>query len=207
MAIFVRHENPPLYSDYRRCKPYLRRDFQYQCAYCTIYEAEFGGHHNFQIDHFCPQSLFPELKNEYSNLYYACSICNVYKSNSWPTEEQVKLGRRFLDPCTDDYDAHFKQLPDGTLRTLTEPAKYTLSHLRLNRLQLIRLRQMRTQREQFFFRRIQLTKNHFRKIDRLLQIHQLPEDVLNILNQTRELLQQQLLYEQNRWANRFTPPY
>ena len=99
MAVFLRTEKPPRYFDYRRYKPYLRRDFQYQCAYCTIHEAEFGGHYNFQIDHFRPQSLFPELRTEYANLYYACSICNIYKSDTCPTEEQRKRGRRFLEPA------------------------------------------------------------------------------------------------------------
>jgi len=207
LAVFVRSEKTPRYSDYRRYKPYLRRDFIYQCAYCRIHEAEFGGHHNFQIDHFRPQSLFPELLSEYSNLYYACSICNNYKSDTWPTEEQMKQGRRFLDLCADDYDAHFEQLSDFTLRCKSEPARYTLAQLRLNRPQLVQLRQMRKQQEQTHIQRIGLYLSHLNKIDRLLQMASLPEAVFNMLTQMRFSLKQQLLDEQNRWENRLNPPY
>ena len=207
MSVFVRYEEPPHYSDYRLYKPHLRRDFHYQCAYCTVHEAEFGGHYNFQIDHFRPQSLFPQLRTEYSNLYYACSICNTYKSNKWPTEEQRQQGYRFLDPCIDDYAAHFEELPDWTLRVLTKPAKYTLVHCRLNRLQLVGLRQMRKEQKRDFVRWIELIKDDLRKTDKLLQINFLPEDVYNTLVQMRENLQQQLLREQDRWENRLTLPY
>jgi len=90
---------------------------------------------------------------------------------------------------------------------LTEPAKYTLAHLRLNRLQLVQLRQTRKQQEETFVQLMGLIEEHLRKIDRLLQIDSIPEAVSNTLTQMREQLQQQLLYEQNRWANRLTPPY
>ena len=207
MAVFVRTETPPRYADYRRYKPHLRRDFQYQCAYCTINEAEFGGHYNFHIDHFRPQSLFPELRTEYSNLYYACSICNTYKSDTWPTEEQIARGRRFLDPCADDYAAHFEPQPDGMLRELTEPAKYTSTHLRLNRQQLVKLRQRRKEQEQVFLKRVSSIQENLQKIDRLLLVSSLPNAVSKTLTQMRRQLQQQFLYEHNIWANRFEPPY
>jgi hypothetical protein len=172
-----------------------------------IHEAEFGGHYNFHIDHFRPQSLFLELINDYSNLYYACSICNTYKSDTWPTEEQIARGRRFLDPCADDYTAHFEQQPDGTLRELTEPAKYTSAHLRLNRQQLVQLRQKRKEQEQIFLKRFSLIQENLQRIDRLLSVASLPDTIFNTLAQMRKQLQQQLLYEHNAWANRFAPPY
>jgi len=205
--LFVRTETPPRYSDYRRYKPHLRRDVQYWCAYCTIHEAEFGGHFNFHVDHFRLQSLFPNLRTEYSNLYYACSICNSYKSDTWPIEEQIARGRRFLDPCADDYAAHFEQQPDGTLRELTEPAKYTSAHLRLNRKQLVKLRHERKEQEQAFTHRVGLIQENLQKIDRLLLVASLPDTVFNTLSQMREQLQQQLLYEHNVRANFFVPPY
>ena len=119
----------------------------------------------------------------------------------------MRQGRRFLDPCADDYDAHFEQLPDFTLRPKNGPARYTAAHLRLNRQQLVQLRQLRKQQEQTHIQRIGLYLSHLNKIDRLLQIAALPEAVFNTLTQMRFSLQQQLFDEQNRWANRFHPPY
>ena len=94
MARILRKQDPPIQARYQDYKPYLRLDFVYRCAYCTIHEGRHGGEHNFQVEHFRPKrkDLFPELELVYSNLYYACNRCNVIKGSKWPTPEQQARG-------------------------------------------------------------------------------------------------------------------
>ena len=50
-----RREFPPVMqgrTGYRNAVPYLRRDFDFRCAYCGIHEQMKGGPQAFCIDHF-----------------------------------------------------------------------------------------------------------------------------------------------------------
>lgn len=140
--LFQRTESPPKQKTYQAYKPYLRRDFQYRCAYCLIHEAHHGGLRNFHVDHFRPKRLFPDLILAYTNLYYACGLCNTFKGEGWPSEEQIKAGIEFGDPCKENlYEEHFQiDERDGSLRALSNPGKFTIRHIRLNRPQLRRHR-------------------------------------------------------------------
>jgi len=54
----------------------------------------------YQIDHFLPQKLRPELKTEYSNLLYLCVGCNNIKGAKLlpdPCEMALNLCLRFHD--------------------------------------------------------------------------------------------------------------
>lgn len=137
-VLFQRRENPPLLNKYQNYKPYLRKDFDYRCAYCVIHEAHYGGLRNFHVDHFRPKSKFPKLARTYVNLYYACGLCNTFKSDHWPSAALLKKGSRYVDPCQEDpFGTHFEvDDRDGSLRTLTPAGKYTATHLRLDRRQL-----------------------------------------------------------------------
>jgi len=141
MPRIIRQHHPPYSKDYTKYKPYLRQDFSYRCAYCTIHEGEFGGLRNFVVEHFRPRWKFPELECEYINLYYACSICNNCKGKHWPSDEDIAKGLRFAEPCEEDiYEVHFGEQDDGYLKSLTLCGDYTITHIRLNRLHLVRLR-------------------------------------------------------------------
>ena len=141
--IFPRVENPPLQKKYQDYKPYLRRDFRARCAYCLIHEAHYGGLRNFHVDHFRPKSIFPDLTLTYVNLYYACGLCNIFKGDVWPSQEQQNAGLAFTDPCLEDpYQTHFLVKHDGSLAPLTVQGRCTQEHLRLNRRQLRRYRRM-----------------------------------------------------------------
>jgi len=155
MPRIIRKHHPPYSKDYTKYKPYLRQDFSYRCAYCTIHEGEFGGLRNFafvfvakaelrrklSIEHFRPKWKFPELECEYTNLYYACSICNNCKGKRWPSDEDISKGLRFADPCEEDiYEVHFCEQDDGNLKPITLCGDYTIIHIRLNRLHLVKLR-------------------------------------------------------------------
>jgi hypothetical protein len=137
---FQRRQTPPTKKHHRAYKLYLRQDFLHRCAYCLIHEAHYGGLRNFHVDHFRPKGLpkFRHLALVYTNLYYACALCNTNKGNTWPTDELLNLGFRFLDPCEEDpFEGHLEiNKQDGSLLVQTPAGEYTVYHLRLNRNQL-----------------------------------------------------------------------
>lgn len=77
----------------------------------------------------------------YSNLYYACQYCNGYKHACWPGTIELEMGFRFVDPCAEDPYNHFRFDGDGRVWAKTNAARYTIAHLRLNRPQLVGLRE------------------------------------------------------------------
>jgi hypothetical protein len=146
MARFIRRETPPQYSDHKKFKPFLRRDFRLQCAFCERTEEYLGGEEQFEIDHFKPERKFPELSVVYENLYYACRRCNGHKSWTWPSNDKIALGSVFADPCVEDpYDVHLHERLDGGLDELTPCGQYTNGHIRLDRAEVRAWRRQRRQ--------------------------------------------------------------
>jgi uncharacterized protein (TIGR02646 family) len=143
-VLFQRQQTPPPKKDYRKYKPFLRKDFQFRCAYCLIHEAHHEGMWSFHVDHFRPKSRreFKRLALIYTNLYYACNKCNTFKGDVWPTAKERKAGYRFIDPCEEDpYGKHIEvHEPDGSVRTHSRAGKYMAVHVRLDRGQLRRHR-------------------------------------------------------------------
>jgi len=145
MAIFSRRTPPPdpqnHYSHYRLL---VREDFAECCAYCLLHELLAGGEGNFQLDHLRPKSLkrFANLVHDFYNLYYSCSVCNRYKSNSWPLPELEARGYGFVDFCAEDFSTHFKEEANGSWIPLTPRAEYTIARIRLNRPHLIEIRRL-----------------------------------------------------------------
>jgi len=96
MPRIIRKHHPPYSKDYTKYKPYLRQDFNYRCAYCTIHEGEFGGLRNFVVEHFRPRWKFSELECEYTNLYYACRIYNVEPNQRRSIRRELELLKGYL---------------------------------------------------------------------------------------------------------------
>lgn len=143
MPVFVRRaEHPEPQSHYWKYRALVREDFSECCAYCLLHELLAAGEPNFQLDHFRPKSLpqFAHLVNDFFNLYYSCSVCNRYKSNSWPSLDREAQGYGYVDLCKHDFLAHFREEPEGIWRPLTRQAEYTLEKLRLNRPDLVKIR-------------------------------------------------------------------
>lgn len=162
MAIFTRRESPPFFADYAKYRGFLQRDFLYRCAYCERSEAYLGGGDFFTIDHFRPKHKFPDLANDYSNLYYSCSKCNGHKWKSWPSPDLERRGFGFADPCLEDmYIDHFEEGGSGTLTALTRCGEYTAQHIRLNRPDLLRWRRLR-QRARADVREWENIRDHLR---------------------------------------------
>ncbi len=111
-------------KDYKRYKDPLEKDFKERCGYTCCQQIWFGGKKNFQIDHFKPKSIYPELETKYSNLVYSCSYVNRAKGNDDGT---------YLDPVEVDYNLHFYRDELGNIfpKEDSEPAKYMYIRLKL----------------------------------------------------------------------------
>ena|ERR1051326_6940186 len=113
------------YSDYRKYKDPLRKDFNQRCGYTDCPDSWFGGKNTFHIDHFKSWRKHPNLKEAYSNLVYSCSYVNILKSDD--------DSGNYLDPCDEDFNNHFERTTDGEIRPKdTSPkANYMYRKLKL----------------------------------------------------------------------------
>lgn len=132
-------------ADYRRSKPAIARDCSFQCVYCATLEADLGGIRMFHVEHYRPKSKFPDLEKAYSNLYYACPICNIYKGADWPGDPTEELDEpSYPDPEQLDYCELFS-LDASSLEVDGRyvASKYLVNRVCLNRPHLITLRRFR----------------------------------------------------------------
>ena len=143
---FARNIGVPKLANYQDYRSYLREDFKRHCAYCTIHEEELAGEDFYEIDHHRPKSKFPDLINEYANLYYCCKGCNKKgaKGENWPSDDLQNVGFRFFDPVAENaYQVHMRETASGRLAKKTNVRDYSVRILRLNRDGLVKLRQRR----------------------------------------------------------------
>ena len=137
----VSRSNVPSGLDYTKYKNYLRHDFFYSCAYCTMSEAEASAI-PFSIDHYESQVARPDLRNDYNNLMYACIPCNTRKSDRTVPAAARKDGIHFFRPDEDKFTEHF--IRDGLLlKDISKCGEFTIDALDLNRAMLRRLREIR----------------------------------------------------------------
>ncbi|MBK7862486.1 MAG: hypothetical protein IPJ65_28540 [Archangiaceae bacterium] len=106
--------------------------------YCCIHEAGFGGYRNFHVEHLRPKSRFRSQENKYSNLFYACAVCNALKGNDWPkAKELVPDVVCYPDPSVVNYATLFSADGDSSVSGTTLAGKYLVEKLYLNRPQLL----------------------------------------------------------------------
>lgn len=152
----------PTKGTYSQWKPQLAKEGNSRCVYCCIPESKFGGSRNFHVEHYRPKSIFPHLTNEYGNLFYACGICNIFKSDDWPAEHVSGsyLSAAYPDPSLVDY-SDFLEIdePSGGVRSSTFTGKYLIERLHLNRPQMVGLRAMSA-----LFGRIDAAHNTIREL-------------------------------------------
>ena len=110
------------YKDYRK---ELSDDFQHICGYCG--KSERTSTKGFEIDHFIPQKLAGNLKNDYTNLVYSCFTCNRKKGAKWPTND-ITIAHTdtigLCDPATEEYDTHLARREDGKIVGVTPVGEY-----------------------------------------------------------------------------------
>lgn len=92
-GVHVRRHGPSGWTDYRKYRPWLRDEFYYRCVFCLNRERWMDNRRGFQIDHFVPQKIRPDLQADYDNLLYLCVACNNLKSDSLlPDPSLLPLG-------------------------------------------------------------------------------------------------------------------
>ncbi len=134
----------------------IRKKYNFACGYCGVSEFDVGS--ELEIDHFQPISHAGSDKQE--NLVYACPACNRNKASYWPLAD-APSHMRLLHPLVDDLNMHMTLLQDGQLVGLTPQGWFHIEWLRLNRPQLIAVRQKQAvyQRTQLLIKEIQQS-NH-----------------------------------------------
>lgn len=207
MARFTRRSNPPRHRSYQRYKPYLRDDFGYACVYCGIHENESGGPRFFTVEHYRPKSRFPELRNEYGNLLYACAVCNGYKGDDWPSDHPLADGRGYLDPCEHDLAEHVGPAGDDEVAGLTPVGRYMVERLHLNRGLLRKIRRLRREDEELHTRFMKLADQSLRLLEVELRSEAIRPRQRRALEQ--ELVALRAQYEQRRaaWERRWEPRF
>ena len=113
--------------DYQDYLPELREDFQYMCGYCG--KSERVTKKGFEIDHFVPQILAEELRDNYNNLVYSCFTCNRKKGKKWPTKNlllQHNDKEGFCDPATEEFDSHLQRDESGKIISCSDVGEYML---------------------------------------------------------------------------------
>lgn len=125
----VRRHGPAGWNEYGRYRPWLRDEFCFRCVYCLIRESWVDMRRGYQIDHFVPQKLRPDLKADYDNLLYLCPACNNLKGASLLPDPSVIA----LDSC-------LRFLKNGTVEALNEHGEIIVEVLQLDDPRLVDLR-------------------------------------------------------------------
>ncbi|SNR68651.1 HNH endonuclease [Lutibacter flavus] len=132
--------NQPDKGTYPDWKEQIAEECYYQCIYCSINEAQFGGIDHYHIEHYKPKSIrrFKALENDIRNLFYSCPICNRFKSNDWPNNADDLEVICYPDPSTYDYSELFDiKSDDYKVYGKYASTRYMTERLYLNRPQLL----------------------------------------------------------------------
>ncbi len=117
----------------------IRRYFRWRCAYCQT--AESLTVTIFEIEHIVPRSKGG--LTEFENLCLACPTCNRYKSNRMNGRTDTGIESSLFHPHRDSWSKHFDWFIDGTVIVgLTDIARATINTLRMNRPQIIPVREL-----------------------------------------------------------------
>ncbi len=174
------------YSDW---KEQIAEECYYQCVYCSIHESQFGGIDHYHIEHYKPKSIpkFKDLENDILNLFYSCPICNRFKSNDWPNNDDDLNILCYPNPSKHNYlDLFIVDLETYMLLGKYISSCYLTERLFLNRPQLIyeRREQILKEREKKVFIEInelkqnEIIKNDLESVNKLYDI---TSSLLNII--------------------------
>jgi hypothetical protein len=119
-----RSPDPGPLGDYSAYKPHFQAEFRRKCVYCRISDG-LKGYEGFGVDHYLPKSKFPALTTAWSNLFYACNVCNTAKG------EVVSTPEWFLpNPCQHRMADHL-QYRGAEVETYTPQGKWLAELLSL----------------------------------------------------------------------------
>jgi len=140
MAVKQRTRIDKTFSAYRNYKPYLRVEFDYQCCYCELNEAQLAGPRSFHIDHYRPKTKFPHLIAVYDNLIYSCASCNGFKGDHWPNIIEYLKGKVILNPYIHDLENHIDKSND-LWKARTKRGQWNIVQLHLSSDVIVKKRQ------------------------------------------------------------------
>lgn len=133
-------QKQPKSGTYPDWKEQIAEECFYQCIYCSINEAQFGGIDHYHIEHYKPKSIekFRTLENDICNLFYSCPICNRFKSNDWPKDADDLETICYPNPSEYDYSELFEvNSLDYKVYGSYISTRYMTERLYLNRPQLL----------------------------------------------------------------------
>ena len=158
-------EDQPATGTYSDWKPQLAIEADRRCVYCSIRDQVFGGTRFFHVEHYRPKKHFPDLENDYLNLFYACAVCNIFKGSEWfDHEERDWEQKHFPDPSRVDYSELFDVNVNCILRGRYLVSRYLVERLHLNRSHVIRER-----RVERAFEMITTSLNSIERLERQLE--------------------------------------
>lgn len=126
--IITRRQGVEEREDYHAYLKELQEDFKHLCGYCG--KSETVAKNGFETDHFVPIKYAKARENDYTNLVYSCFECNRKKSSKWVSknpEIQFVDGKGFVDPASEDYDAHMERDSEGNIVGKTTAGEYMVS--------------------------------------------------------------------------------
>ena len=108
-----------------------------KCMYC---ESKISHIDHAHVEHIKPkaENKFPELEFEWSNLGYACAVCNINKGDKYAEDCP------YIDPFNDEPEIHL--FPFGAflrIRNGSERGEKTIVDIKLNRVELLEARRRR----------------------------------------------------------------
>jgi hypothetical protein len=158
----IEKQIPILIKPYKDRKTELSVEAKHSCVYCCIHESYFGGIRNYHVEHYRPKSKFAALQDDYSNLFYSCAICNVFKGNDWidpPVNPNAYSTPFYPDPSLIDY-GQLLRVDAVSKRVVSEyiTGRYLIERLFLNRPQLVIARRAHLIRKELAIRSRELSQ-------------------------------------------------
>ena len=118
----------------------VRRDCRDRCSYCQALQQYILG--VLEIDHIIPK--VDGGSDEAENLCLACPSCNRFKAVRKNTIDPItEISTPFFNPQLQIWEEHFAWNEDASeIVGLTDIGRVTIEALKMNRVQLIRVRKM-----------------------------------------------------------------
>lgn len=93
-----RRHGPAGYACHTGFKPWLRDEFDFRCVFCMDRERwRSDGESSLSVEHLLPQSTDSSKALDYSNLAYACLLCNSSRRDTpLPELETAQLAAHLL---------------------------------------------------------------------------------------------------------------
>ncbi|MEY4488453.1 MAG: hypothetical protein RIQ79_961 [Verrucomicrobiota bacterium] len=128
----VRKHGPFGYKHWDDYREWLRDDFEFRCVYCLRREVWDRKRALWAVEHLIPRATAPHRALDYTNLVYACVLCNSAKS-----------AQLVPDPCQYAYGKLVSVTEDGRIHALNAEGQRLIRSAALDEEDLVRFREER----------------------------------------------------------------